>query len=120
MVTCHRLPIFTYGSLCVPHKILVLASKIEGSMFGRLAGFKLIEDHTILQTYKNEDEVLGEILWINLEQYDELIQALDSYGEPSQKSQLTFKRFMCEPNINEPIYRNVHPTSIKCWAYKTI
>jgi hypothetical protein len=119
MIPCPKLPIFTYGRLKVPHKLLVLAGKIEGAMNGKLPGYKLLEDDKIEITNNKRDEIQGEILWINLEQYDELIQALDCYGQPSKKAQTPFTRFLCEPITNEPVYRGIAPTPIKCWSYKS-
>ena len=120
MIPCPKLPIFTYGALKTPQKLLVLAGKIEGSMQGRLHGFKIQDSESIIASDNGEDSVAGEILWNNLNQYDELIQALDNYGKASTKSQMDYHRFLCRPLTDEPIYNGIPPTEIECWSYKTI
>lgn len=117
MIPCPIIPIFTYGVLKTPHKQLVLAGKIEGTMAGRLKEFQLKDSETLVRTNDPRDHVLGEILWINPHQYQELIQALDAYASPSHKSQKSFKRILCHPITNEPIYTGITPTEVTCWAY---
>lgn len=118
MIPCPKIPIFTYGVLKTPHKVLVLAGKIEGSMRGKLKSYKINDEGLLVRTDDDNNEVVGEILWINLDQYDELIQALDSYGEPSHKTQKEYHRTLCDVMTDEPPYRGIPPTSIQCWAYQ--
>ena len=102
MIPCPKIPIFTYGVLKTPHKVLVLAGKIEGSMRGKLKSYKINDEGLLVRTDDDNNEVVGEILWISLDQYDELIQALDSYGEPSHKTQKAYHRVLCDVMTNEP------------------
>lgn len=86
-------------------------------MRGKLDGFKLKDIETLVKTNNPEDYILGEILWINPFQYQELVQALDAYATPSSKSQIKYKRILCHPITNEPVYTGVTPTEVKCWTY---
>jgi hypothetical protein len=118
MIPCPKLPIFTYGTLCTPQKLLVLTNKIEGSMKGVLKYYKIGPEENLIKTNNPLDQVHGEILWINLKEYEELIKALDSYGKPSHKEQKHYERFLCEVLTNEPVYRGIPPTLIECWSYQ--
>jgi hypothetical protein len=133
MIPCPKIPIFTYGSLNASHKTIVLAGKIEGSMRGKLEGYKLINtstnnnsllrEDTIVKSDNPKDSVSGEILWINLENYQTLIKKLDSYGNAEDKEspsadKTSYQRILCEPITDEPVYRGIRPTHIKCWTYQ--
>jgi hypothetical protein len=117
MIPCPRLPLFVYGPLKTPIKTVVLAGKIEGAMEGRLPSFKVVENDTIIKTEDTTEGIIGEILWINLQRYDELISTLDSYIT-NGKNELEYMRIACEPLTNEPVYRAIAPTAIKCWTYQ--
>lgn len=121
MIPCPKLPIFTYGALSTPHKIIVLPGKIEGSIKAILKGFKLVNQdnqNLLLKTDDKHNAVYGELLWINLEQYDELIQSLDSYGTPSHVDQATYNRISCQVTTNDTSHHNIPSTTVDCWTYQ--
>jgi len=88
-------------------------------MKGKLSGFKVVSPEDLLRTENPEDAVSGEILWLNLSEYDQIIDTLDSYLKAPQ-SNFALQRFECEPTTDEPLYRGIKPTNIKCWSYKKL
>jgi hypothetical protein len=113
MIPCPRLPIFLYSPLKNPTKSCVLAGHIEGVMPGKLTGFKVTAGEVLQRTNDQQDEALGEMIWIDLTTYDNLIFELDNYlGEPLQ-----YHRTICQALTNEATCKGGPPVAIKCWTY---
>jgi hypothetical protein len=116
MIPCPRLPIFIYGSICSPIKLIALAGKIEGSMVAKLPYYKQTNNGHIIRSEDPKDQIPGEILWVDMGDYDNLIKSLDEYNSNNPKEK--YERFSCEPITNEPVYRAIKPSPVKCWSYK--
>jgi hypothetical protein len=85
-------------------------------MKAKLPEYKLMDSESLIKTGKEDDEISGEILWINPKEYDRLLSLVDNCGEVNANH--PYKRFACEPITDEPIYRGIRPSAIKCWSYK--
>lgn len=87
-------------------------------MKANLSQYKQVESGKIALTGNNNDQTQGELLWLNLKNYDQIIDSLDEYGKLDETQ--SYERFSCEPITNEPPYRAITPTLVRAWSYKII
>lgn len=101
-----KLPLFTYGTLRPDNKNSIIYSLIEGSLDGYLEGYELKDTQSYPIALQNPEEIIwGAIVWLNLENYDQILSTLDAYeGQGFQRSLVEAKT--CEDS-----------TEVPCWVY---
>jgi hypothetical protein len=116
MIPCPTLPLFIYGYLKTPIKLILLAGQIEKAMNAQLNSYRLTNFESLTKTDNPSDCVFGEILWINTKKYTQLIESIDNLGKVNPKH--PYSRFQCDPMTNETIDNGRPKINIKCWSYK--
>jgi gamma-glutamylcyclotransferase (GGCT)/AIG2-like uncharacterized protein YtfP len=101
-----RLPLFTYGTLKPNNQGSLIAGLIEGSVDGYLEGYELRDAKSYPIAVPNTKEIVwGNIVWLDLNQYDKIIEVLDGYEGQG------FQRTIVKANVSED------RCPVKCWLY---
>jgi gamma-glutamylcyclotransferase (GGCT)/AIG2-like uncharacterized protein YtfP len=101
-----RLPLFTYGTLKPTNKGSLIYGLTEGALDGYLEGFELRDAGRYPIAIPSPKEIVwGTIAWLNLSQYDRILEALDGYEGQG------FKRSIVEAAVSED------SCPVQCWLY---
>lgn len=100
-----RLPLFAYGTL-KPSVGSLLEGLIEGSLPGYLESYELRDAGGYPLAFPNAEKRLeGELVWLRLQDYDQIISLLDNYeGEE-------FSRCL------EVAHTKENSCPVECWVY---
>lgn len=104
---CKNLPLFVYGTLMSDNNPLLLDGAVERTALGVLSGYELRrnEEYPVIVPSSSDSCVFGEIVWLLLSCYKNLLLDIDGYEGNDYK-----RTKVCALSVEERV-------AVRCWTY---
>ena len=105
-IPCPRLPLFVWSGMLPPSVARSVSTAVEGKREGVLSDHRVGSPDGSARLERIDGEVaFGELLWLDLSSYDDLVSALDESCAPAGR------RVICRPRLLEDA------CEVECWTY---